>query len=405
MRVSVFAGAGTLLAGMAGGSAQLSPPTGTAAFDVERFAWTSPDRLEVCGRWYGVRGLRFVRPTLEVAGPEGTRRRMLAVLEHKPWAALDGEEWVAAFPWEGDPCALDETHLAVAPSVVVALDPPAAPGVRRRPAPKGAQRAQLQRERDAALEARDDALRRVERVRRTAEAAVEDRVAPVREHFEREREELEAERDAAREAVTGVEAAREAALARAAKADEALAAALRDRDAALARAEAARGDDPVAIESLRRERDDAAGAAETLRAERDEARRVARALHARAKEAVRLAGERDEARAALAQVEAERDAAQRARDAARDAAEAARRDATVTRRDEAIIADLADAVRERDAAVAQVQDLLARLQAAEAGAPVTAPAPRHASWGPRLLALGALAALIVVLAVLLDGVV
>jgi hypothetical protein len=26
---------------------------------------------------------------------------MLAVLEHKPWAAEEGEEWVAAFAWTG----------------------------------------------------------------------------------------------------------------------------------------------------------------------------------------------------------------------------------------------------------------------------------------------------------------
>ena len=68
------------------------------AFDVERFEWTQEDRLEVTGRWYGLRGHRFVRPVLMVqAGDE--QRRMLAVLDHKPWAADDGEEWIAAFPW------------------------------------------------------------------------------------------------------------------------------------------------------------------------------------------------------------------------------------------------------------------------------------------------------------------
>ena len=63
---------------------------------------STADRLEVTGRWYGLRGHRFVRPVLVVqAGDE--QRRMLAVLEHKPWAADDGDEWIAAFPWEGEP--------------------------------------------------------------------------------------------------------------------------------------------------------------------------------------------------------------------------------------------------------------------------------------------------------------
>jgi hypothetical protein len=99
------------------------------AFDVERFEWTDSDRLEVTGRWYGLRGHRFVRPVLMVqAGDE--QRRMLALLEHKPWAADDGEEWIAAFPWEGAPVALTAAELAVAPSLAVDLPVPQVPGRR-----------------------------------------------------------------------------------------------------------------------------------------------------------------------------------------------------------------------------------------------------------------------------------
>src|SRR3712207_382041 len=70
------------------------------AFELERFRWSEPDRLEVQGRWFGVRGRRFVRPVLTVQ-VSGRRRRLLAVLDHKPWTAEEGEPWVAAFPWEG----------------------------------------------------------------------------------------------------------------------------------------------------------------------------------------------------------------------------------------------------------------------------------------------------------------
>jgi hypothetical protein len=105
------------------------------AFEVERFEWTASDRLEVTGRWYGLRGHRFVRPALMVqAGDE--QRRMLALLEHKPWAADDGEEWIAAFPWEGAPLELTAAELAVAPSLAVDLPMPRVPGQRgKAPAP------------------------------------------------------------------------------------------------------------------------------------------------------------------------------------------------------------------------------------------------------------------------------
>jgi hypothetical protein len=108
------------------------------SFEVERFEWVDADRLEVIGRWYGLRGHRFVRPVLVVqAGDE--QRRMLAMLEHKPWAADDGEEWTAAFPWEGEPVELTSAELAVAPSLAVDLPVPHVPGGRRKgpAAPEG----------------------------------------------------------------------------------------------------------------------------------------------------------------------------------------------------------------------------------------------------------------------------
>lgn len=113
-------------------------PTETVAdgvtFELERFEWTDATRLELVGRWYGLRGHRFVRPALTVeVGDE--RRRLLADLEHKPWAAEDGEDWTAAFPWEGDPLAVTGAELAVAPSIAVDLPPPRHPDRRRKPPP------------------------------------------------------------------------------------------------------------------------------------------------------------------------------------------------------------------------------------------------------------------------------
>jgi hypothetical protein len=107
------------------------------AFEVENFGWTAEDRLVVTGRWYGLRGHRFVRPVLMVHADDDDRR-MLAVLDHKPWAADDGEEWIAAFPWEGEPIELASAELAVAPTLAVDLPAPLVPGRRgRAAAPNG----------------------------------------------------------------------------------------------------------------------------------------------------------------------------------------------------------------------------------------------------------------------------
>jgi hypothetical protein len=97
-------------------------------FEVDRFEWVDGDRLEVTGRWYGLRGHRFVRPVLVVQAAHDEQRRLLAVLDHKPWAAEDGDEWIAAFPWKGEPLELTAAELAVAPSLAVDLPVPRVPG-------------------------------------------------------------------------------------------------------------------------------------------------------------------------------------------------------------------------------------------------------------------------------------
>jgi hypothetical protein len=167
---------------------QLEP----ASFEVERFELARNACLEVRGRWFGVRGRRFMRPTLTaVAG--GREHRLLAVLDHKPWVAEEGETWLAAFPCSTDPAALLEAELTVAPDVTVSLPPPSLPppsapaaGRRRRTAAKrppasradtparaekpvkspkdeagamaGAEDSALQVEHAAALRSRDEAL-------------------------------------------------------------------------------------------------------------------------------------------------------------------------------------------------------------------------------------------------------
>jgi hypothetical protein len=134
-------------------------------------------RLVVAGRWYGVTGRRFVRPVLQVDGA----RRLIAVLDHKPWPAVEGAEWLAAFPHDGP---AGPSRLQVAPDIAVEL-PPAGPGAgdgrprlarlvapkpkakpKRAPAPRrSAEREPIDAELEAMRREKDDARAETERLR------------------------------------------------------------------------------------------------------------------------------------------------------------------------------------------------------------------------------------------------
>lgn len=93
---------------------------------MDRLAATGDGRVEVTGRWFGVRGRRFVRPALTLTVGDGVpERRCLAELEHKPWAAQDGEPWTAVFPVDIDLKDASTVELSVAPDIEVALRSPA----------------------------------------------------------------------------------------------------------------------------------------------------------------------------------------------------------------------------------------------------------------------------------------
>ncbi len=273
------------------------PEVDVPTFEVDRFAWADGGRVEVIGRWYGVRGRRFFRPTLEVAG----FRPLLAVLEHKPWAPLDGADWIAAFEWDGERGDLADATLAVAPDIAVELGKPSgtrsksrfrraapatpaasasdttaptgpsptapapSPASGRDPSPPGDD---LRRERDAAVEARDFALRE-------RDDAVEMRDAAIRAR------------------------------------DEAIEA----RDAAMRRSSAAGRDvETAAADRTRRieeDRDAARRAADDIRTDLVTAQRAADRLRAELEAAVR---ERDALRAERRALRAERDEARRERD-------------------------------------------------------------------------------------------
>src|SRR3954447_24101517 len=131
---------------------------GDISFELERFEWVSADRLEVEGRWHGVRR-RLPQATL-VVEVEGQRRRLRALPDAGPASA---ERWVAAFPWKGDVPVLPGAELELGRGIVVDLPrprrskargaaavaagaPPAAPA---RPARTGPIEGSTREERDA----------------------------------------------------------------------------------------------------------------------------------------------------------------------------------------------------------------------------------------------------------------
>jgi hypothetical protein len=160
---------------------------------VERVAVSGPGRLEVSGRWRGVRGRRFARPTLTLTrASDGSEVRAVAELDHKPWAARDDELWTAAFATDVEPDQAATIELSVAPDITVTLmgAPDGRPRRGSGSAPADGRRAPASRERRRRTTGGGQEL---ERLRERAAAATE---AVERERRRRvaAEESLEAER-------------------------------------------------------------------------------------------------------------------------------------------------------------------------------------------------------------------
>jgi hypothetical protein len=248
-----------------------SPLAPGVAFEVERFEWTSADRLELVGRWSGLRGHRFLRPTLDVE-VEGERRRMLADLEHKPWAPEDGQDWIAAFTWRGDPADFDEAELTVSPELAVQLPAPGGsvakgaskatgPAAERRPA-RRPRTAVLEGEVAAALAEAERLAEELERARKSHSEAGKELRERLRGEHARIRD-LEAELEQARD-----QAREEFAAAEAAAADEADSL-RKERDAATAERYDATGARDAALAAAEADRDALTEARDRARQERN----------------------------------------------------------------------------------------------------------------------------------------
>jgi hypothetical protein len=88
-------------------------------FDLERFEWNAPDRLEVSGQFHGLQE-PVGEPVLIVNG-DGDPHRLEAAADSAP---TDDGEWRAEFIWDGVPVGVDSAVLELGPEVVFDLPPP-----------------------------------------------------------------------------------------------------------------------------------------------------------------------------------------------------------------------------------------------------------------------------------------
>jgi hypothetical protein len=360
--------------------------TGEIAFELERFEFIGDDRVEISGRWFGVRGRRFIRPTLTVV-TDGRGARALADLEHKPWAAEDGQLWHAAFACELGGAKALEAELNVAPDITITLPAPggaAATGANRakrersgreprarrdlleRPAPprrsaaRPSQESTARREIAAAKGAMDEAVAEKERVQQAADAE--------KERLQGELAASGAEQEALRTRVEELTAELDRAVA-------ARTSALAARDQALAASERSVGERDVAVKA----QDEAVAARDAAIESRDAAITM-----------------REEALNARDESDAAANAALLARDhalAQRDAADTARERAVADRETLAQAADQLRTQRE-DALATRGAQLVMRNATIASGT-----ARRHAGWTQRTIAI--IVVLIVVLALLI----
>src|SRR5919108_6673048 len=94
-------------------------------FELERFEWRAPDRLEIAGKFHGLQATPAEEPVLVVNGGEHSLR---SDPETAPGPPEDGESWCAQFVWDETPIAVEAAALALGPDVVVDLP---APGSKR----------------------------------------------------------------------------------------------------------------------------------------------------------------------------------------------------------------------------------------------------------------------------------
>lgn len=176
------------------------PELSEVAFELERFAWTPPDQLEVSGRWSGLEGRRLGRPalTLEI---DGKHEKLAA---HPGGHFGRGGKWRALFTYDGEPEAIASAELEIGRRLVVDLPPPR----RRKAPPDGAALAEERKRREELEATLAEREAEIVGLRDEAETAIGDRDSEL-ETLRAEVEKLRAETEEMRAALSVAEAERD----------------------------------------------------------------------------------------------------------------------------------------------------------------------------------------------------
>jgi hypothetical protein len=98
------------------------------SFELKRFAWAAPDRLDLSGVFSGVAHELAGEPSLVVRGSGGEHR--LPAIADSIAGSLE-DDWAATFAWQEVPEAFDEAQLEFAGGLSVVLPQPGKRALRR----------------------------------------------------------------------------------------------------------------------------------------------------------------------------------------------------------------------------------------------------------------------------------
>jgi hypothetical protein len=99
------------------------------SFELKRFTWAAPDRLDVAGTFSGLGEAPAGAASLLVTGAAG-EHRLSADADSPPPG--DDEQWAATFTWQEPPVAFDAARLELDGGLCVELPPPGARRALRR---------------------------------------------------------------------------------------------------------------------------------------------------------------------------------------------------------------------------------------------------------------------------------
>jgi hypothetical protein len=100
-------------------------------FELERFEWQAPDRLEIAGRFHGLEQSPDDTPVLVVSG-DGEAHQLHSVGESVSGPPEDGKSWQAQFAWEEAPVGIEAAVLEFGPGMMIELPAPGAKRTQRR---------------------------------------------------------------------------------------------------------------------------------------------------------------------------------------------------------------------------------------------------------------------------------